>query len=249
VSLAECTPICHASAFPPLPAEGHPIELDAAAAAGLALRQVNVKEGFTLLDVSGKAYRASLKELSATGGRAVVYERFTRSPESPLHLTLVCAVLSRQRMTTVVQKATELGVSRIVPVLTEHSVPKRDLDHEKPWGWKGQVVRAVKQCRRASVPELWQVQGLTDALSAVKANLPDHLYLLDDRATQVAREPSEQPKGIVLAIGPEGGWSEKERMQFANLGAIELALGGRVLRAETAVMVGLTVLQTRFGDL
>jgi 16S rRNA (uracil1498-N3)-methyltransferase len=242
-------PLRHALHFPKLTEAGLAIELDAQLARGLAFRQVNVKEGFTILDGAGRAYRASLKELTATGGQAVVYEACARSPESPLRLTLLCAVLSRQRMTTVVQKATELGVSAIVPVLTDHSVQARDLEHEKPWGWKGQVLRAVKQCRRASVPDLREVQTLAGYLKQLQERPPEALFLLDDRASPAAAAAQASLTEVVLAIGPEGGWSENERLQFARLGAKELALGGRVLRAETAVFVGLTVLQTRYGDL
>ena len=102
--------------------EGETVSLDAAASAGLRARQVNPKEAFTLLDAQGRWFRASLVTLEASSATALVYESMAASPESDATITLYCAVLQRQRMLFVCQKATELGVARIVPVFTERSV-------------------------------------------------------------------------------------------------------------------------------
>src|SRR5689334_3807864 len=95
---------------------GTEVLLDAGVAKSLRFRQINEKEAFTLRDVEGVYFRASL--LSATPDRAIVavYERMASSPESDARITLVCAILARQRMLMVAQKATELGVTRILPV-------------------------------------------------------------------------------------------------------------------------------------
>ncbi len=101
----------------------------------LERREINPKEAFTIRDGSACYFRASLKELNADGGLAVPYERMVRSPESSVEITLACSVLARQRMIFVMQKATELGVTRIVPLLTDHSVPREGLDHERANAW------------------------------------------------------------------------------------------------------------------
>ena len=88
----------------------------------LRFRQVNVTEAFTLQDAAGGFFRASLLSCWAEGGEALVYEAMSHSPESPLCLSLFCAVLARQRMLQVIQKATELGVTRVQPVFSERSV-------------------------------------------------------------------------------------------------------------------------------
>src|SRR5688572_32139090 len=100
-----------------------PFRFDRGLAKRLRMREVNAKEAFTVRDGSGSYFRASVTEYDGKGGRAVPYERMSRSPEATIDLTLACAVLARQRMHMVVQKATELGVRRIVPLLTHHSVP------------------------------------------------------------------------------------------------------------------------------
>jgi 16S rRNA (uracil1498-N3)-methyltransferase len=105
-------------------AEGQAIELGALQQKQLAFREINVKEAFTIVDAEGAFFRASRK----SDDQALVYEKMTGSTESPSRVTLVCAVLARQRMLTVVQKATELGCVRVVPVMSEHAVKKGELE-------------------------------------------------------------------------------------------------------------------------
>jgi 16S rRNA (uracil1498-N3)-methyltransferase len=234
---------------------GQDLVLDASAMNALAFRGVNVKEAFTLQDSEGAFFRASLKSTDGkTSGRAVAYEKMRGSPESPAHITLVCAVLARQRMIFVTQKATELGVVRVVPVLTDKSVQPRDLDHEKPWAWPGQALKGAKQCRRASVPEVLPAEPLAKALDAPFFRDADARFLLDDvsGSSGSSGDPlanASAANRVVLAVGPEGGWSDRERALLVERGAVPLALGTRVLRAETAVLAGLAVVQHRLGDL
>ena len=224
------------------------IQLNARQVDALKLRQVNVSEAFTIQDAEGRYFRASLKGMGTRGAEALVYEEMARSPESPLDLTLVCAVLARQRMLLVIPKAVELGVTRIQPVLTAHSVKAEGLEHEKAHAWQNAAVRAMRQCRRASVPEVRPTVPLTEFLEdPLWQSAPRRLYL-DDRAEEGA-EPRRGPETVCLAVGPEGGWSEDERQLLEGAGAAPLLLGGRVLRAETAVITGTFLVQYLLGDL
>ncbi len=213
----------------------------------LRMREVNAKEAFTLRDGSGNWFRASLKEYDAKGGSALAYERMTRSLESNLDLTLACAVLARQRMHMVMQKATELGVRRIVPLLTEYSVPADAVEHEQAHAWAGHVARAAKQCRRSSLPHLLAPVGLDEFVASPLFAATDLRLFLDDRSDSPTPAPDESPRKIVLLVGPEGGFSDAERQRLAKH-ARAWVLGGRVLRAETAVLVGLTAVQMTWGD-
>lgn len=237
-------------------AVGDALSLDEHQMRQLELREVNVKEAFTVVDERGGFFRASLKAADKTSGGAVVYEQMARSTESPARITLLCAVLGRQRMLMVVQKATELGCVRVVPVLSEHAVQSRDLEKEKPWAWPGQAIRACRQCRRASVPEVLKATTLDAALAAAYWRDARARFVLDDRAAGDRKDPFAAPAtatatscDYVLAVGPEGGWSAPERERLDAGGALELALGGRVLRAETAAYAGLALLQHRLGDM
>ena len=225
---------------------GAPFRFDAAFARRLARREVNVKEAFTVRDGSGAYYRASLKELGAEGGLAQPYERCAVSPEPALDITLACAVLARQRMLFVAQKATELGVSRIVPLLTEHSVPASGLSHEKAHAWPGQIVRAAKQCRRGSLPAILPPAAFQAFLASPAMEQAQLRLYLDNVGGQAPAEGAK-PEKVLLIVGPEGGFSDAERKALEGRAAPWL-LGGRVLRAETAVLAGLTAVQLKWGD-
>ena len=227
-----------------------PFRFDRGLAKRLRMREVNAKEAFTVRDASGTYFRASLTAYDEKGGQAVAYERMSRSPEPTVDLTLACAVLARQRMHTVVQKATELGVRRIVPLLTDHSVPPEAVAHEQAHAWPGHVARAARQCRRSSLPHLLAPASLDAFLASPLLASCDLRLFLDDRshpAPNASSVPAAPPRRIVLLVGPEGGFSDAERQRL-TAHAIPWVLGGRVLRAETAVLVGLTAVHTTWGD-
>jgi 16S rRNA (uracil1498-N3)-methyltransferase len=236
-------------------AEGDRITLDAFQVRALRRREIQEKEAFTIVDSAGDFFRASLKVLKKTCGEALVYERMSRSTESPAEITLLCAVLARQRMLVVVQKATELGAIRIVPVLSERSVPREGLDHEKAHAWPKQALRAARQCRRASLPEVREPIELASILEDESFTGADVRIYLDDRPSgghaldDASSGADREGRRIVFAVGPEGGWSDEERAMLEAHGASPLTLGGRVLRAETAVFAGLTLLQHAYGDM
>jgi len=216
----------------------------------LRLREIHPKEAFTLSDQNGHFFRASLTTLEADRGQALVYEAMQTSPESPAHLTLLCAVLARQRMLTVIQKATELGVMCVLPVITERSVDEAGLAHEKAHAWPAQAVRAARQCRRGSLPEVRAAVPLAVALDDALFRSAERRLVLDDRAPpSIAAAEPQRPSRIAFVVGPEGGFTDAERALIERYGATSLRLGGRVLRAETAVLVGLTILQHQYGDL
>jgi 16S rRNA (uracil1498-N3)-methyltransferase len=223
-----------------------PFRFDRGLAKRLRWREVNATEAFTLRDGSGAYLRASVKEYDAKGGSAVAYERMARSPEATVDVTLACAVLARQRMHLVVQKATELGVRRIAPLLTDHSVPAGEVEAEQAHAWPGHVARAAKQCRRSSLPRLLPPTPLAEFLASPLFASSDLRLFLDDRSDP-APFPADPPKRIILFVGPEGGFSDAERAALAPH-ARPWVLGGRVLRAETAVLVGLTAVHTTWGD-
>ena len=223
-----------------------PFQIERAWVKRLERREINPKEAFTIRDKSGHYFRASLKELNADGGLAVAYERMERSPEPSIDITLACAVLARQRMIFVMQKATELGATRIVPLLTDHSVPPEGLEHERANAWPAQVIRAAKQCRRASLPHVLPPTPLDLFFDSPAFTAADLCMVLDDRSDP-APAPAEPPRRIVLFVGPEGGFSDAERSKLAGK-ARPWILGGRILRAETAVIVGLTAVHMTWGD-
>lgn len=244
-------PLRHATKL----SEGVQIALEEHHVSALRHREIKEKEAFTIVDSAGDFFRASLKSMKKNGGKALVYERMAGSTESPAKITLFCAVLARQRMLVVVQKATELGVARIIPVLSAHSVQRDGLAHEKAHAWPKQALRAARQCRRASLPEVREAVELARAVEDDCFSQADVRVYLDDRAPgRAALEHATPGTGdrllrVAFAVGPEGGWSDEERVILESRGAVPLCLGGRVLRAETAVFAGLALLQHAYGDM
>ena len=167
--------------------------------------------------------------------------------ESALDLTLVQGVSRGERMDWVMQKATELGVRRIVPVLTERTVVRLDDRHgqRKAQHWRAIVVAACEQCGRNRVPEVAVPQGLHEALR-----------VLDSDATRVLLSPAgklrvrdlPRPAKVTLLIGPEGGLADNEASAAVATGFQQVQLGPRILRTETAALAALAALQHDFGD-
>jgi 16S rRNA (uracil1498-N3)-methyltransferase len=168
--------------------------------------------------------------------------------ESPLPITLVQAVSKGERMDYTIQKAVELGVTAIQPVITDRVVVRLDAERwaRKQEHWQGIVVAACEQSGRTRIPRVAPVRDLNDWMPTCPPDAFRLILSLTVTPTVVRRAPG-QP--IVLLVGPEGGWSEIERKLADLAGFAGLALGPRVLRTETAGVAALAVLQSQWGDM
>jgi 16S rRNA (uracil1498-N3)-methyltransferase len=178
-----------------------------------------------------------------------VGERSATERESPLPLTLAQGVSRGERMDWVVQKATELGVTRIVPVLTERTVVKLDAKQaeRRLSHWQGIAVAACEQSGRNRIPEISAPLALHDYLRH------DHVtatrLLLSPSGTLRIGDLKPPDDGIIVLIGPEGGLADSEQKAALAAGFAAVRMGPRVLRTETAAIAALTLLQHQFGDL
>jgi 16S rRNA (uracil1498-N3)-methyltransferase len=150
-------------------------------------------------------------------------------------------------MDFIVQKATELGVARIAPVLSERSVVRLDQAQaqSKTAHWRGIAVGACEQSGRNRLPRIDPPQPLIDHLGATTGT-DLKLVLEPDAGTSTL--PAE-PGAVHIAIGPEGGFAPAELEAFRIAGFERIGLGPRILRAETAAIAALAWLQTRWGDM
>jgi len=205
-----------------------PFRLDRGLIKRLKHREVNAKEAFTIRDASGVYSGPVSRSVTTAAGWRCLMSEWIAPPRPTMDITLACAVLARQRMHFVMQKATELGVLRIVPLLTDHSVPVDGLAQEQAHAWAGHIARAAKQCRRASLPGLLAPMTLDSFLES-KVFTADRYLFLDDRGESAPLEATA-PKRIVLLVGPEGGFSDAERAKLTGK-ARPWVLGGRILRA------------------
>lgn len=202
-----------------------------------------------LFDGRGGEYAARIEGFHKGSVIVSVAEQSTVIRESPLFLTLAQAVSRGERMDWVVQKATELGVSRIVPVLTERTVVKLDAKQaqRKLLHWQGIATAACEQSGRDRIPAIHAPLALAELLGGVDGHATR--VLLSPTGSLRIAELARRDGGIIVLIGPEGGLTETEQRATLAAGFTAVRLGPRVLRTETAAVAALTLLQHRFGDL
>ena len=221
------------------------------AAANHVGRVLRLREGAVIVafDGSGHDFRCEILSVKGDDVRVRVGARASGLPESPLRITLVQAVSRGERMDWTLQKATELGVGTIVPVLSSRSVVRLD-DRQagkKLRHWQAIVAGACEQCGRSRVPEIRPPQELSSYLASSNRE-GQRLVLSPTGPASLAGLTSVGPR-VELLIGPEGGLDDGELERAAASGYVPVRLGPRVLRTETAGIVALTVLQALWGDL
>jgi 16S rRNA (uracil1498-N3)-methyltransferase len=203
-----------------------------------------------LFNGDGNDYAA---RLVAAGKRGYEAEVVSASPaaaaESPLRIVLLQGIARGEKMDWILQKATELGIAGIVPVSSERSEVRLDAERasKRLAHWRGIVASACGQSGRGVLPPVAAPQPLADALAG--ADLPAARFLLDPEAAASIASMPAPGDACVLAVGPEGGWSPRDRAQLEGAGFAGLRLGPRILRTETAGIAALAALQARFGDL
>jgi 16S rRNA (uracil1498-N3)-methyltransferase len=205
-------------------------------------------DAVTLFNGRGGEYACVVESVAKRHLMVRINELREVSRESPLQITLAQAVSKGERMDYTVQKAVELGVTSIQPVVTDHVVVRLDAERwaRKQEHWQGVAVAAAEQSGRTMVPRVAPVLDLRDWMPASPADAL-RLVLAPAAAPASLKRGAGQP--VVLLVGPEGGLSEVE-LKLADLaGFISLSLGARVLRTETAGVVALSVLQSKWGDL
>lgn len=200
-----------------------------------------------LFNGDGQEYEGRIVELIGKNGCRIEIDRAVRPPvESPLDIVLAQAIARGERMDWAIQKAVELGVTAIQPVFSERCEVRLDERREakRLAHWQGVVVAACEQSGRARVPEVHSPIPL-DQLEPGKAV---GLYLDPEADLRPAELQIESGRAILIAIGPEGGFSQQECDALSRRGFRGLRLGPRVLRTETAGAAAIAMLQTRFGD-
>lgn len=221
----------------------------------IRFREVRPGAAFTVRDAASRWFRARLHRRGAGG--ALVGEVFeAMAPaESPLSLVLLQALPARERMLWIAQKATEMGAHWIQPIFTARSLGSGDLEREKAHRWPAAIRRAVAQCRRGAVPVLLPPCPLAEAVAGSAWRAAGVKWaLVEGRPEGARRQGNEGARerlvsAAALLVGPEGGWTPEEVAILRAAGGAAVSLGARILRAETAALVGLTLLQREYGDL
>ena len=211
--------------------------------------RLQVGERCVLFNGDGQDYGAELVSSSKREAVVRITDATALDNESPLAITLVQGVARGEKMDLILQKATELGVAAFVPVNSDRSEVKLEGERaaKRVAHWNSVVASACGQSGRARIPAVAAPLNLAAACQQLPA---DSLRLCLDPRGQwtLATLPDAPAGGIVIAIGPEGGWSERDLALLANAGFQGLQLGPRILRTETAGLATIAALQTRLGD-
>lgn len=207
-----------------------------------------------VFDGAGKEFDCTIEESRKDTARLrVLAEVAPARPESPLHLTLAVALLKSDKFDLVVQKASELGVARVVPVTTKLADIRLRDDSEvnkRITRWQRIALEASKQSGRALVPEVTQPISLAELVQTSDATGQRRL-MFSEREGQSLLDMQNilEVKNVTALVGSEGGWTDEEisLARVNNWGVV--TLGGRTLRAETAAIAATVLLQYLYGDL
>jgi len=202
-------------------------------------------------DGVGGEYRVRIEQLGRDSGRASILERGAPQRESPLETVLAQSLPKGDRFAFVLEKAVELGVSSIIPVLSRRTVRAARADGAALARWRRIVEGAVAQSGRTLLPAVHPPVPLQE-LTAV-ADRPGVLrvFLWEQAVGGLhgVLEGRAAPRSVVVAVGPEGGWSGEEERLARDAGYLAVRLGPRTLRTETAGIAAIALLQQRWGDL
>lgn len=226
---------------------GATIELPERAARHVQALRLRVSDAVTFFNGDGTEWEATLTLISKRATLADVGRHTVIDRESPLEVRLLQGICASDRMDLVLQKATELGVAVIQPVMTSRSIVRLSSERQgrRHVHWQNVVIAACEQCGRNTIPTVAPSAVFTDLL----ARLPDdgpRLLLSPDGATNLSALPV--PERVTLLIGPEGGLAPNEHVLALAAGFTAVRFGPRILRTETAPLAALAAIQALWGD-
>lgn len=217
---------------------------------------LRMKQGdsFILMDGKGNRFESVIEDISRNEVSARIIKPLPIPDASPVSINICQAVIKPRMMDYLVEKTSELGVSRIIPFYSGRTVIKLydDKASKKTRHWREIARSASKQSGRPSPADIYEPVQFNDLIKSVKkadglkVALWENEEITDLKTILRSEKPSANFTGI---IGPEGGFSEKEIDQLKNAGIIPVSLGSRILRAETAAIALTTIIQYEWGDL
>ena len=229
--------------------EGIVIRLDKAAANHLRVLRLKPGAGVNMFNGTGGEFQAVITDIGNEFVAVNIGQHVVREAESPLRINLAQGISRGERMDYTIQKSVELGVTSIIPLLTERCGLK--LSPERAAGrlrhWQGVITSACEQCGRNRLPAIHTVDSLRNWLGQIN---DDGIRLVMDKRNSCSLSQLDRPSGaITLLIGPEGGLTDEELALAKDAGFTGIRLGPRILRTETAGIAAICSLQALWGDL
>ncbi|SHJ79216.1 16S rRNA (uracil(1498)-N(3))-methyltransferase [Paramaledivibacter caminithermalis] len=199
-------------------------------------------------------YIVSISRLDKRLIECKIDKKYNSNTESFLEIVLFQAIPKSSKMDLIIQKNTEIGVRRIVPVISERCVVKikdKSLEMKKIDRWQKIAVEASKQCKRGFIPSIDDIIEIKD-IGSFCEDLDMVIIPYEEEKNRGIKEvirSKDNIKKIGIIIGPEGGFTKEEILEIENLGGLSVSLGPRILRTETAGLVATSIIMYELGDL
>ena len=203
-----------------------------------------------IFDGEGNCYRTTILKADRKEVITEVIEKFPCNTESHINITLVQGLLKGEKMDMVIQKTTELGVKEIIPVVTERSQLR---ETRKVARWRKIAEEASRQSGRSLIPVIHEPIKFNNFLSDhdQQNRFPGFIFYEEDgvKLSKAVSSLVSRPSSLSVLIGPEGGFTKEEITLATEMGLHVISLGKRILRAETAAISAITLIQYLLGDL
>lgn len=211
--------------------------------------RLKVGDEVSIFDGRGNNLLGKIEAMTRDSARVVIMKRLGDIRESPLEIILCQALAKAEKMDLIVQKAVELGVSRVIPFFTSRTVPKLGGDKmaRKVERWQRIALESVKQCGRAMVPKVEKVVGFSEALKGWEGYL--RLILWEGEKVSTLKGIYKECSKVVVLVGPEGGFTTEEVKEAEGAGFTPVSLGPRILRTETSAISIVAIIQYELGDM
>lgn len=215
----------------------------------LRVMRVKVDDFLILFNGDGFEYRGRVSDINKKTINIEILSKEKNNNESPININLFQSISSNEKMDMVIQKATELGVSSIQPIFTSRSTVKLSLDRIKKRliHWRQVSISACGQSGRSKIPTIKSPIGFDRFVEGITTNSLN-LLLHPDHSKESSNLPNKYSGDINIFIGPEGGFSQDEVLLLKKQNCINIQLGSRILRTETAPLAIIAILQYKYGD-
>ena len=210
-------------------------------------------EDVQVFDGTGIEYDAIIKTVSSEAITIDLVKQFSSNLASPVEVTIGQAFLKDKKMDTIVRHLTELGMVRWIPFIASRSIPRPDKKKLAQRGerWRKIVKESLKQCRLSTLPEISDTVSF-DELLQLSDECDLKVFFWEEEVVSLStieKNLDKKPKKIFIMLGPEGGFSEEEASAAKEKGFITASLGPRIMKADTASVAALSLIQFVFGDI
>lgn len=218
---------------------------------------LRLKKGDKIILFNGKCleFEGNIESVGRDETRIVIEKQLVASKKNIFEIILAQGVAKGENMDIIIQKSTELGISRIIPFVASRVVPRwsEEQIEKKTKRWQRIALEAAKQCRSNLIPQIEEPISFADVLSRYSLDSGKYIKIIpfegEKKNTLKDILKAKGVPGCVVLIGPEGGFDEREALEAKRAGFLPVTLGPRILRTETAAISVISIVQYELGDI